>query len=579
MASTREAPEQVQTEVNAVDLRSELLGMLEKVGAAPPKPAPAPRAAAPAAAEAARPAKAALTKAAAAKVEDAPVDPSVTCVKCGNKDPWGSASWCPKCGYYPGIGHEGEIPQEETDGLENLTFFDLCPPWALQIVGGLIVIVAGTFVMGNRLDGNVGWLSLASLIQLSVGCLLMLFAHKQAIMMSLRDPQCPGIMALITYPPSVWFPVLQHLKERAYLLVTLTWGLCASAMALTLYGPIHFSEIKKEVAESKKDKKSFMGKILGTMAQVTAVTQGGDNVNVNVGNSGSLEDAIGGFAGLATEQGGLGDVINGSGGTQNVDVDAMMQQAANDAMADATGGGGAGPGGVALDPAAMAMASGGGGGGGSDSLDGAIGNFADVAIGQVGVDDPEQLATMMTGDLTGGTNGQQDLKQRGGSGTTAEPTQQPNRTTTPIAPTASGSTTTVRTLPSTSGKSPSGGSGRNSSSGTAKTKTDFAPEKIKQAVVFGYLMSAGGEIRTLLIATVGADGRPRFAGKLSSDAMTQTEWQKLVEELPKLRTQRPLVACPNAGYWVAPKYLLDIGTERWTPTGPVDAQVLSIEQR
>jgi hypothetical protein len=83
----------------------------------------------------------------------------------------------------------------------------------------------------------------------------------------------------------------------------------------------------------------------------------------------------------------------------------------------------------------------------------------------------------------------------------------------------------------------------------------------------------------LLIARAGPDGRPRFAGKLHSEAVGAAEWEKLIAELPDLRTSRPLVACPNAGQWVTPNIVLSIDADRWSSTGPVEAQVLAIERR
>lgn len=558
MAAIKEAPEQTSTELNVVDIRNELLGMLERAGgAAPPKPVV--RAAEPVAeVKSAVPVKGAGKsggKGEAAAVEEPPVDPDVTCVKCGNKDSWGTASWCPKCGYYPGIGHEGEIPQEESDGIENLTFLDFCPPWAIKIVVGGIVITLATVFLEKSLTGELGLLSLMSLIQLCIGGLLIIFAHNKAILAGLHDPGTPGVIALITYPPAVWMPVLKNLRERSHLLVTLSWGLCATALALTIYGPIHLDEIQKELAATKKDRKPLMGRILGGMMKVASVSQG-PPPNVDMGNSGSLEDAIGGFANLATEQGGLGEIAEAA---QGGGIDNMMQAS----VASAVAGTGVGPnalaGGGNLDL-------GGGGGGGSGGLDGAIGEFANVATGQADLNNPEELAKLTAGRSGTGAIQSPDL-YRGGSGTSSPPQSGPQSNQYPLV--AAG------------GGSPAGVKPKNSSSSSPRTSAGGASTSatVKQAVVFGYLVSAGGEIRTLLIATAGPDGRPRFAGKLGSDAMSDPQWASIIESLPGMRTGRPLVACPNSGHWVEPKFMLNIDSDRWTPTGPVDAQVQSVERR
>ena len=476
--------------------------------------------------------------------------PDVTCVKCGNKDSWGTASWCPKCGYYPGIGHAGEIPQEETDGIENLTFLDFCPPWALKIVFGGIAITLGTYYMQQSLTGELGLLSLMSLIQLSVGGILMVYAHNRAILMGLHDPGTPGVISLITYPPAVWMPVIKHLRERSHLLVTLCWGLVASGMALSLYGPIHMDEIQKELTATQKQRKPLMGRILGGMVSMVSATKG-PPPNVDMGSSGSLEDAIGGFANLATEQGGLAEIAAAS---QGGGLDNMMQESVASTVA-----------GTGVDPSTLQgmMDQGGtmsmnpdgtglGGGGNTGSLDGAIGSFTDIATGQADLNNPEELARLTAG----------------GSGTVATPQHSPEADQFPMM--AAGGGTTPGTKPSKSPKTSNSGSNGGGSA---------TPNGVKQAIVFGYLVNAGGDIRTLLIATSGADGRPRFAGKLSSDAMTDAQWESIVAALPELRTSRPLVACPNSGFWVEPKFRLNVGSNRWTPSGPVDAQVQSVERK
>ncbi|MFV0444323.1 MAG: hypothetical protein ACK5Q5_12205 [Planctomycetaceae bacterium] len=545
MAAPTPTQDKPSTEINAVDLQSELLGMLNRVGSsAPPKPTPLRPTIQSAAGEA--PAvKAATSIKPAPKPVDEPVDPNVTCVKCGNQDSWGTASWCPKCGYYPGLGHDGEIPQEESDGIEDLTFFDLCPPWALQLVGGLIFIVVGTLMMERFLDGNVGWLSLMSMVQLAFGAILVLFAHKQAIMLGLNDPGCPSVMSLITYPPAVWMPVLKNLRERAHLLVTMAWGLCACAMALSMYGPIHMSEVKKEIVESKKSKTSFLGKILGTLAQISNAVQGANNQNLDPNHPDALEDAIGGFAGITTEQGGIGNVVDG---TPTGHVDAKMQQAASEAADEmiAVGSGGSE---IPAD------------GGDNGSLDGAVGKPTDGTSRDVDSDNPEKVVALANGSAT-------------------------TRSATAAIPSATvaGAPTSPAGLPRSTTTSKRGGAGLSNGSTRSRTgqSSTSAAENVgdsRQAVVFGYLLSVGGEIRTLLIANMGSDGRPRFAGKLRSDSMQADQWEQIVSSLPKLRVSRPLVACPNAGYWVAPRLLLTISASRWSQTGPTDAQVLSVEVR
>lgn len=100
-----------------------------------------------------------------------------------------------------------------------------------------------------------------------------------------------------------------------------------------------------------------------------------------------------------------------------------------------------------------------------------------------------------------------------------------------------------------------------------------------EAVIFGYLASVEGEVRTLLLAAAGPDGRLRYVGKLTREALSASEWQVLSEELPTRRVSRPLVACPHHGHWVEPQTLLTIQFDRWSAAGFVNAQVTKISRR
>lgn len=100
-----------------------------------------------------------------------------------------------------------------------------------------------------------------------------------------------------------------------------------------------------------------------------------------------------------------------------------------------------------------------------------------------------------------------------------------------------------------------------------------------QVVVFGYLANSQGEVRVLLVAATGADGRPRFVGKIGEEALQPVDWSQVVGELPKLKTSRPLVACPFNGHWVQPRLVLTMDYDGRSLTSLADPQVREVQWR
>ncbi len=418
MPSVVDSPK-TSAELNNVDsVRDELLGLLERVGqtstASPSKHHQGAPESNPEAGRAVTP-----TPPAPATAEPEPVDPNVTCTHCGNTQSWGTASWCPRCGHYPQIGYDGEAPAEDQDDTPAIQLADLCPRWAVLLTIGVGGIVVFTCLMKQRLAGNLGQLSLASLVPLSLGLLFALIAHGGAILAGLRDPNSPGFFSLLVYPPAVWVPAIKQHRERGRWLTLFGWGVTAAIAGLSIYGPIRMNEIT-EMLKEQRQQRAIMA--LQAAKAARAVKSNGSQ---------SIEESLESFAGQAMESAGV-------------------------------------------DP-----------------------NAAEAAP-PVETNLPEPP---------------------------------------PVAP------------------------------------------QYPQAVVFGYLSNTSGEIRTLLIARTGPDGKPWFAGKLPSDAITAEQWKTLATELPTLRTTRPLVACPNAGQWVQPRFVLSIEAERWTSRGPEDAIVHTVERR
>lgn len=438
--------------------------------------------------------------------ESSAAGPMPTCRQCGNLDSWGNASWCPKCGYYPALGHAGEIVPEAPDPLPQVAWNDLLPRWVIQLVLGLMVVSGLSAGMERYLVGHPGFLTLCSLVQLSFGAIITLVAHVQAILVGMRDPHAPDLKTMLANPFTVWRPVLKNFRERAYLLVTFSWGVWACVSAAMIYGPIRLGELQRELAElrHRKSQRSMVGRMVGTLAQVSA-------------GSGATG-------------------VDGAGGDGDSDL--------GEALEDFTG---------------------------VDSPGAEDANIGSAAP-------PEDLGPLVAAEKQR-TRG----SEREGL---AEPTSE-RKTLSPEG----------RPLEGARDQSPGGGMNNladeaaNRSALSLRAGDAPAPSPPRQAeslppgrpqveaVIFGYLANVEGEVRTLLLAAAGPDGRPRYVGKLTREALSETEWRALAEELPGRRVSRPLVACPHHGYWVEPKTLLTIEFDRWSAAGFVNARVTEVRRR
>ena len=117
--------------------------------------------------------------------------PEVTCVKCNSTTPWGSSSWCPDCGYYPGVTdvlpQTEVLPEQEEETAIVAEKTPLLPQWvilAIAIPTTIILLSLGaryyfTFYGGDR--------SLFSFIMFLAGIAALLGAHLLTSFKSMQN--------------------------------------------------------------------------------------------------------------------------------------------------------------------------------------------------------------------------------------------------------------------------------------------------------------------------------------------------------------------------------------------------------
>ena len=452
-----------------------------------------------------------------------------TCEKCGYMDSWGAASWCPRCGFCPKLNHDGAEPVSEWDDEGDLSNIKLViPSWIWTLLAGELAFVVIGFAVRYLLADSEGYLSLASLIQLSFGLLLVGFGHYGALFAAIRLDGNMGFKELVFYPPAVWKIILKNLDTKSHLIMNMVWGVSLCGLALLILGPVKMDKIKEELAatreERQRKKKEFVGKVIGGMAKASAATQ---SPQAPGGGPMSMEDSIESFAGMATGQVGIDDAVNASGGGHRANTGTT------------------------------------------------VAGINTKAIGSVGPGQPGDITSQVAPpevhnrSVHEAWRAQADAdRPRHGAATIQEKPDAPPEVS------DSGTPTNEDRQDSASPTPNSRHSTTPSQTNPATRKPDQTPQHTPvptnqgtPCIIFGYLGNAKGEVRSVLIASDPDVEFPKYAGRLAIDDLPEDVAKRLSDELPQLRQRRPLINCPYNAMWVAPDFSVIVDHKGWGQSG------------
>jgi hypothetical protein len=189
---------------------------------------------------------------------------ATSCPRCGSTESWGRGSWCPDCGYYPGLMtlEEGSPPPKAKPKATSLpdTYWAMLkatPLWVPVLFAG----IAATF--GVSLYANLSfspedprrfyW----TIAQLSAG--LIAFAAAQVIVFFSAIPTSDHFAPfdLFLKPFEIWKPTLRNLSKRPWPLWQAAWGLTAAICAVTMVGGVRYGA----VFETKGARKSASAQV------------------------------------------------------------------------------------------------------------------------------------------------------------------------------------------------------------------------------------------------------------------------------------------------------------------------------
>ena len=154
------------------------------------------------------------------------------CPNCGSRTPWGPASWCPDCGYYPKLGGKALRSAEEVQsgraewetGGEDANLMDAIPAWMLPAIGGSLLILIVNIAARVLLPMEDWHRALITLLELTVGMIVACFAHLTAYLFAAYKSAEYGPMDFIMRPIALWKPTFKKLPEGARRVWCMSWG-------------------------------------------------------------------------------------------------------------------------------------------------------------------------------------------------------------------------------------------------------------------------------------------------------------------------------------------------------------------
>ena len=207
---------------------------------------------------------------------DAPVA-GETCPKCHTTASWGSSSWCPECGYYPGI-TEGisevvEVPTEETAPVEEPPLLE---EWVIySIAGPTTLFVFGIFAkwVFTYYGGPRG---IISLILLLSGLAAFVYAHLRSTLATMQEKPDTTPFDTVANPIEMWRTTIRGLPETGGRISLGVSGLTAVVVALLVIGGIDLNSLLEREKVKQKGPGIIKRMLIYMQRQQIEQAQGGE---------------------------------------------------------------------------------------------------------------------------------------------------------------------------------------------------------------------------------------------------------------------------------------------------------------
>lgn len=188
----------------------------------------------------------------------APVKPAEgeACPNCGSFEPWGTASWCPDCGFYPALGGTSLRSAEEVEAKGRATFADwedtqdapanlieAIPPWGWMAMSGALLILLANVGIRTLLPLKASHRTLITLLEFSVGTLIASLSHLTAYLFAACKSDKFGPFDFFMKPIEIWKPTFQKMPEGERRVCGMVWGTTAVFAALLVVAGFDYNSM------------------------------------------------------------------------------------------------------------------------------------------------------------------------------------------------------------------------------------------------------------------------------------------------------------------------------------------------
>lgn len=212
-----------------------------------------------------------------------------TCPQCHTTTPWEASSWCPDCGYYPGITDAVPTPdsviEDKSADLEVAVEAKppLLPIWVTASIGGATAIVVASIAARYYFTYFGGDRSLWSFLIFVTGLAATIGAHVRSAIASMKDSSDVSPLDVIMHPIEMWRSTIRGLPKTGGRIVSGVCGMTAVLSSLLIIGGIDFASVfEKPWVEKNQDQQGVVSRIMSTVR--TKQTAGGEEE--------SLEDSL-----------------------------------------------------------------------------------------------------------------------------------------------------------------------------------------------------------------------------------------------------------------------------------------------
>ena len=213
------------------------------------------------------------------------------CPKCGSTEPWGFASWCPTCGYYPALGtivDEKAKPVAHEPEPEVLSYRDLLqkvPRWVWGCALGIVGILFANLALGLAFSEGTPVRQWCIVCELGLAGSFLFALHIAALLYAVPRSDKIGPFDLFSKPFALWRTTFQDLPLTWRRVTLGAWASAAMTGTSILNGGVSYDWIwKSDWGFERKAQANLVQAIVQQARQ-------------QKGGAESLEEAMNDFAG------------------------------------------------------------------------------------------------------------------------------------------------------------------------------------------------------------------------------------------------------------------------------------------